>query len=97
MRKLSTLCLAMGLLLAAPAATLAADPVHDGCPASTELISVEYLESVGPYQLPRLLDEGGNNDGWICAFPLPDAVSMAHGAEPFTIYQFFENNLPAGD
>ena len=94
MRKLRTLSLAMGLLLAAPAAALAANPVDDGCPASTDLISVEYLESVGPYGLPRQLDEGGNGDGWVCAFPLPDAMAAAMGA-PFTIYQFFENNLPA--
>jgi hypothetical protein len=94
MRSIRTIGLAVSLLLAAPVAALATSPVADGCPASTELMTVVDLESTGPYQLPRLLDEGGNNDGWICAFALPDAVSAANGV-PFTIYQFFENNLPA--
>ena len=47
------------------------------------------------HQLPGILDDpanGGNGDGWVCAFPLPVAVQ---GGGEFTIYQFFENNLPA--
>lgn len=94
MRKLRMTGLAIGLALVAPTAALAATPVDDGCPASTELYSVEFLESVGPYRLPRLLDEAGNGDGWICAFPLPEQMAAAMGV-PFTIYQFFENDLPA--
>lgn len=84
--------------MAAPAtAALATTPVQNGCPASGEPISVAYLESVGPYQLPAKLDDpanGGNGDGWICGFPLPQAMAEAQGAD-FTIYQFQENNLPA--
>jgi hypothetical protein len=84
--------------MAAPATmALATTPVQNGCPASSGLISVAYLESVGPYQLPAKLDDpanGGNGDGWICGFPLPEAMAKAHGAD-FTIYQFHENNLPA--
>jgi hypothetical protein len=87
-----------GLLLAAPATVaFATTPVQDGCPASSELISVAYLESVGPYQLPGRIDDpanGGNGDGWVCGFPLPEAASHAFGAG-FTIYQFHENNLKA--
>src|SRR6266516_3442867 len=99
-RRFRELALAVGggLLLVAPATlALATTPVQNGCPASSELISVAYLESVGPYQLPGRLDDpanGGNGDGYVCAFPLPTAVSEAHGAT-VTIYQFFENNLPA--
>jgi hypothetical protein len=93
-----TLAAAGGLLLVAPATmALATTPVQNGCPASSQLISVAYLESVGPYQLPGRLDDpanGGNDDGWVCAFPLPDAMASAQGAE-VTIYQFYENNLPA--
>jgi hypothetical protein len=93
-----TLSAAGGLLVAAPATvTLATTPVQNGCPASAQLISVAYLKTQGPYQLPGKLDDpanGGNGDGWICAFPLPTAVSNAEGVT-FTIYQFFENNLPA--
>jgi hypothetical protein len=86
----------IGLTLSA-APVLAANPVDDGCPASTELISVAWLESQGPYQLPGRLDDpanGGNGDGYVCAFPLPEAMAEAQGAT-VTIYQFFENNLPA--
>ena len=86
----------IGLTMSA-APVLAANPVYDGCPASTELISVAWLESQGPYHLPGRLDDpanGGNGDGYVCAFPLPAAVSEAKGV-PVTLYQFFENNLPA--
>jgi hypothetical protein len=93
-----TLAAAGGLLVAAPAtAAFASTPVQNGCPASGELTSVASLEAQGPYQLPGRLDDpanGGNGDGYICAFPLPTAVSDAEGVT-FTIYQFFENNLPA--
>jgi hypothetical protein len=63
----------------------------------TELTSVAWLESQGPYQLPARLDDpanGGNGDGYVCAFPLPQAMADAMGAD-HTIYQFFENNLAA--
>lgn len=86
---------AAGLLLLAPVAVVAATPVQNGCPAAAELTSVAELEASGPYQLPATLDDpanGGNGDGWVCAFPLPEAV-QADGE--FTIYQFFENNLSA--
>lgn len=82
------------LLILAPAAA-ASTPVENGCPASTELISVAELEASGPYQLPGRLDDpanGGNGDGWICAFPLPEAVDFGAGIQ---IYQFFENNSKA--
>jgi len=87
---------AAGLLLLAPAAVAAATPVQNGCPAAAELTSVAQLEASGPYQLPGILDDpanGGNGDGWICAFPLPDAIPLTGGE--FTFYQFFENNLKA--
>lgn len=88
---------ATALMLLAPAAVGATTPVQDGCPAAAELTSVAELEGSGPYQLPGILDDpanGGNGDGWVCAFPLPEAVE---GGAGFTIYQFFENNLQAKD
>lgn len=89
---------AAGLLLSVQAtSTRAATPVDNGCPASAPVTSVTYLQTQGPYQLPAKLDQpanGGNGDGYICAFPLPGALSDAQGVT-FTIYQFFENNLPA--
>ena len=87
---------AAGLLVLAPAAVAASTPVENGCPAAAELTSVAELEGSGPYQLPAILDDptnGGNGDGWVCAFPLPDAASPGE----FTVYQFFENNLRAKD
>ena len=95
-RPLRSLCLAGAAVLAlAPAAVAAATPVDNGCPASTAPISVAELEASGPYTLPGLIDDpanGGNGDGWICAFALPEDV---YGGVGFTVYQFHENNLPA--
>jgi hypothetical protein len=88
---------AAALLVLAPTAVAATTPVQNGCPAAAELTSVAQLQASGPYQLPSILDDpanGGNGDGWICAFPLPEAVQA--GGE-FTVYQFFENNLKAED
>jgi hypothetical protein len=87
---------ATALLVAAPAAAFAATPVDNGCPASAALLSVAELEATGPYQLPGRLDDpanGGNGDGYICGFPLPDPA-LGPGLD-FTIYQFYENNLAA--
>lgn len=79
-----------------PALAVAGTPVETGCPASAELTElVDFDASI--YRLPVRLDDpanGGNGDGWICAFPLPDATRVAMGAA-HTIYQFYENNLPA--
>lgn len=88
-----------GMLLATQATSTLArtTPVDNGCPASAELTSVAWLETQGPYQLPAKLDDpanGGNGDGYVCAFPLPEAMAQAMGVD-FTLYQFFENNLPA--
>lgn len=86
---------AASLMLVAPAAVAAATPVQNGCPASAELVSVASLEAAGPYLLPGRIDDpanGGNGDGWVCAFALPDALI---GPDGYTLYQFFENNLKA--
>ena len=84
------------MLMASSTVASATTPVQNGCPAAAELISVAYLESIGPYQLPGRLDDpanGGNGDGYVCGFPLPDPA-FGPGYD-FTIYQFFENNLAA--
>lgn len=88
------------VLLALPVGASAATPTDDGCPSSSSLISVAYLESIGDYSVPGSLDDpanGGNDDGWVCAFPLPSAVGTAWGAPGFQVYMFFENNLPASE
>ena len=95
-RTLRSLALAgAAVLVLGPAAVAAATPVENGCPAANAPISVAQLEASGPYQVPRRIDDpanGGNGDGWVCAFPLPDTV---FGGLGFTVYQFHENNLPA--
>ncbi len=100
MRSFRTLALgAAGILvLAVPATVAASTPVQDGCPAAAEVTSVAYLEALGDYGVPRRIDDpanGGNGDGYVCAFPLPGAVSTAWNADVDPIFQFFENNLPA--
>ncbi len=96
----ATITLTGTVLLALSAAPVLATttPVDNGCPASTQLYSVAWLESQGPYRVPAMLDNpanGGNGDGYVCAFPLPEAVADAHDAAVPILYQFFENNLPA--
>lgn len=94
-----TLAAAGTLILLAPATSaLATTPVQNGCPAAAELTSVADLEASGPYQIPANLDDpanGGNGDGYVCAFPLPQAVATAWGADVTTVYMFFENTLSA--
>lgn len=88
---------ATALLVAVPTAAFAATPVDNGCPAAAAITSVAWLESQGDYSVPGRIDDpanGGNGDGLVCAFPLPQAVSDAWG-QSTTIYMFFENNLNA--
>ena len=93
-RTLRALALATGMLLIAlPAAALASTPPQNGCPASGQLTAVADLEALGDYQVPARIDDpanGGNGDGYVCAFPLPDAVRVAWGQD-ITIYMFNEN------
>ena len=97
-RTLRSLALAgAAVLVLGPAAVAAATPVDNGCPAANAPISVAELEASGDYHVPRFIDDpanGGNGDGWVCAFPLPDAIWGGVGFT-LTVYQFHENNLPA--
>ena len=68
-------------ILAAAAATTAlaagtsiADPPETGCPAGYDRLEVAWFEEQGPYKLPRMYDSDGNNNGFVCASPLPDSV-----------------------
>lgn len=80
------------LLIGAPA-IVSATPVEDGCPSSGALTSIADLLAQGDYGVPGRIDDpanGGNGDGYVCAFPLPDAVRIAWG-EDITMYLFNEN------
>lgn len=93
-RTLRSMALAgAAVLVLSPATVFAATPVDNGCPAANAPISVAEL---GPdYGVPSFIDDpanGGNGDGWVCAFELPDKI---FGGLGFTIYMFHENNLKA--
>lgn len=88
---------AVALLATAPAAAFAATPVDNGCPAAGAITSIADLLAQGDYGVPGRIDDpanGGNGDGYVCAFPLPQAVADAWG-QTITMYMFFENNLKA--
>jgi hypothetical protein len=48
-------------------------PTATACPAHYSRMSVASFEAVGPYFLPRAVDTAGNNNGYVCAFAMPDA------------------------
>jgi len=104
-RLASTLTLAAALAVAAisvPAATASADvsqtPVATGCPTGTPPLSLAFLASQGPYQLPFRLDAAGNNNGIICAHAVPEAARLAHCGPDCPVpvlYLFREDDSPA--
>ncbi len=100
-RLVSTLVLA--LLLTVGVSTASADPAvpippDTGCPAGYDRVAVEDLEAQGPYRVPRIMDTEGNNNGYICALPLPEGLRLAlcgpNCGVP-VIYLFRDDDLPA--
>jgi hypothetical protein len=75
-------------------AVAAATPPETGCPAAYAQLSVTWLESQGPYQLPRQLDEAGNQDGLVCGRALEDhaAASYCGGPCEVQVYDFSDNS-----
>lgn len=84
---------------------VAQTPVSTGCPAGFDHVSVASLPNP-PYRLPARLDAAGNNDGFICALALPEAVAEAFclNFEPgacnlvqlgLPLYEFIEDDNPA--
>jgi hypothetical protein len=101
-----TLPLAAAVAVAAafvvPVGTAAAEvsqtPVATGCPSGWERLSVAFLESQGPYQLPRRIDTAGNNNGFVCAHAYPEAARRAMCGPPCPVpvlYQFQDDDNPA--
>ncbi len=107
-RAILTLAAATALALAVPASALADSsqtPVATGCPAGYEHVLVSSFPSP-PYQMPARVDAAGNDNGWICAQPLPEAVAVAYclNYEPkactlvelgLPLYNFIDDNNPA--
>ena len=93
-----TVLLVVGLLVAVPLPTAVAKP-GTGCPAGYQLRTVESLAATGNAPVPGLIDAAGNNDGLVCALPLPDAFCIAMGFDPCpveTVYLFTDNTFPVG-
>jgi hypothetical protein len=68
-------------------------PVTTGCPAGFEHVSVASLPNP-PYRMPARIDAAGNNNGYICALALPEAVAEAYcNFEPTACY-LVQHNLP---
>jgi hypothetical protein len=98
--------------LAVAAGTASADvsqtPVATSCPTHFSLLSVASLEALGPYLLPHYYDvTTGNNNGYVCGFPLPDAVRAVDCKLGSTVacqlqqlglplYRFTDDDNPAG-
>ncbi len=73
-------------------------PPETGCPAAYDLLAVTFLESQGPYRLPRIVDEQGNNNGHICAKALSQGrrdVFCRDRDCPDIVYYFRDDDLPA--
>jgi hypothetical protein len=106
--------LRVGVFLAAAAAAAAmastgtATPVDTGCPTGFQRLSVASFEAQGPYLLPRHVDNAGNQNGYVCAFALPDsfrdAQCIASGglgnscvlqALGLPVYRFVDDDNPA--
>jgi hypothetical protein len=93
-----TVLLAVGLLAAVPLPAAVAKP-GTGCPAGYQLRTVESLAATGNAPVPGQIDAAGNNDGLVCAHPLPDAFCTAMGFDPCpveTTYWFTDNTVPVG-
>jgi hypothetical protein len=90
----AALALAAVTLPLSPAA-LAATPPETGCPAGFSLLSVQWLSTQGPYQLPGILDAAGNNDGYVCGKAIVDvaATHLCGGSCGVPVlYNFYDND-----
>jgi hypothetical protein len=81
-------------------------PTETACAAGFELLAISALETEGPYIMPRMVDTGGNQNGYVCGLALPDPVrdvfcrlyggpSCALQALELPVYQFVDDDNPA--
>jgi hypothetical protein len=79
-------------------ADLAQTPVLTGCPAAYAHMRLDDLLAAGPYYVAVRLDAAGNNDGFVCALALPEAVRLARCGPSCPVpvlYQFTDDDNPA--
>ena len=73
-------------------------PVATGCPAGYARMSLVELLAAGPYFVAVRLDASGNDNGFVCALALPEAVRLAR-CGPLcpvpVLYQFTDDDNPA--
>jgi hypothetical protein len=72
-------------------------PPETGCPAGWAHLPVADLASQG-YGVPGRVDEAGNNNGFICAKAMPEAIRLklcGPDCPVPTLYQFRDDDLPA--
>jgi hypothetical protein len=67
-----------------------ASPSGTSCPGGTSGF-VLWDVSAEPYGVDNLVDEGGNNDGRVCAKPI--YVVTDDDGSPFQIYNFLDNKF----
>ena len=98
---------AAGLAASTASGDVSQTPTATACPAHYLRLSVAGFEAVGPYRLPRGVDEAGNNNGYVCAFPMPDArrdsdcrtggdIACELARLGLPLYHFTDDNNPAG-
>ena len=68
---------AAGSAVGSAGADVSQTPVTTACPAGFAHLSVAALVAQGPYVLPRLVDAGGNGNGYVCGLAQPDSVRDA--------------------
>ena len=77
-------------------ATAGANPISTGCPTGHPLTSVADLAATG-HRAPAVIDGAGNDDGYVCARSLPDAVCRTLPLCTVSeLYLFTDNDLPQG-
>jgi hypothetical protein len=98
---------AVGLAASTASGAVSQTPTATACPAHYSRLSVASFESVGPYMLPRAVDTAGNNNGYVCAFPMPDArrdsdcrtggdIACELARLGLPLYHFTDDDNPAG-
>lgn len=103
--RMGAIAAAAGLLAAAVTTAVPAyaaapgTPPESGCPAASQLLSVEWLEDQGPYMAPRQIDDAGNQDGLVCGKPVNQIAaekSLCKGPCAVPVIYLFRDNELAG-
>ncbi len=81
-----------GLFVTVGTASPAMAKPTSACPEGLwELRTVASLAATGNAPVPGQVDAAGNNDGLVCALPLPDAVCPTDPCPVETIYRYMDN------